>query len=203
MRWLKKRFRACFNPHNLTRIHLKDSIDRHGFSVGDYSYGAPAIRWWGEKVTLSIGRYCSFADGVRIFLGGNHRSDWVTTYPFSNLPSLWPEAPKTAGMSSSRGDVTIGSDVWIGSQATILSGVAIGHGAIIGANAVVTRDVAPYAIVAGNPAREIRKRFSDAVIARLLDTAWWERDREAIAPLITLLQSDRVEELLAALAEKG
>ncbi len=198
MSHLKKRLRKLANPHNRTHLHLKHYVEEHGFEVGDHSYGAPIIRWWGEDATLRIGPYCSFADDVSIFLGGNHRTDWVTTYPFSGLPELWPEAPAMDGMSSTRGDVTIGADVWFGSMSLVLSNVTIGHGAVIGTHAVVTSDVAPYAIVAGNPAREMRKRFPEPVIAALLETAWWTLPRTDIIALIPLLQSNRVEEFIAA-----
>lgn len=198
MRYLRKRLQKWRNPGNLTRLHLKDYVDKHGFDIGDFSYGAPTIRWWGEKVTLRIGRFCSIADGVRIFLGGNHRTDWVTSYPFSGLSRLWPEVAANPEVVMSRGDVRIGADVWIGSQATILSGVTIGHGAVIAAGAMVTRDVSPYAIVAGNPAREVRKRFADAQIEALLKTQWWELSRGEILPLIPLLQQGDVEAFVTA-----
>lgn len=198
MSYIKKKIRKFTNPRNLTHLHLKDYVEKHGFEVGDHSYGAPTIRWWGEKVSLHIGAYCSFADDVQVFLGGNHRTDWVTTYPFSGLPKLWPEAPAQNDMTATRGGVTIGSDVWFGSRSLILSNVTIGHGAVIGAQTVVTSDVAPYAIMVGNPAREVRKRFPEPVIAALLETAWWTLPRAAIIELVPLLQSNRMGEFIAA-----
>ena len=135
---------------------------------------------------------------VEILLGGNHRVDWATTYPFSALTGLWPSAPETDDYHGSRGDVTIGDDVWLRSGAIILSGVTIGSGAVVAAHAVVTRDVPPYAIVGGNPAKIIRYRFDDETIAALLNSRWWDLPRERIATLIPLLQSDRVKELIAA-----
>ena len=92
----------------------------------------------------------------------------------------------------------IGADVWIGSGAVILSGVTIGPGAVIGARAVVARDAAPYAVVAGNPARQVRKRFDEAAVAALLETEWWTLPDGKILPLVPLLQSPRIEELIAA-----
>ena len=91
---LRKHLGRPRNPHNLTRLHLERYVERHGFEIGDHSYGAPKIRWWGEEARLTIGRFCSFADHVEIFLGGNHHADWVTTYPFPSFPARWPKAPR-------------------------------------------------------------------------------------------------------------
>jgi hypothetical protein len=101
------------------------------------------------------------------------------------------------GHDATRGDVTIGHDVWIGSQAMIMSGVSIGHGAVIAARAVVTKDVAPYAIVGGNPARELRKRLPEVDIAALLDVRWWDLPTERVKALLPLLMSENVGELVA------
>lgn len=123
-----------------------------------------------------------------IFLGGEHRHDWVTTYPFS---ALWDQARSIPGHPRSKGDVIIGHDVWIGYGATILSGVNIGNGAVVGAKAVVTKDVPPYAIVAGNPARIVKFRFTPRQINRLLAIAWWDwPEGEIIAALPLLLHTD-------------
>ncbi|MCB8822089.1 CatB-related O-acetyltransferase [Microvirga rosea] len=195
---LRHRLKNWRNPHNQTNIHLARLVDRYGFDVGEFSYGRPKVRFPESGKKLTIGRYCSFADKVEILLGGNHRMDWTTTYPFSALRELWPTAPQTDDYHTSRGDVTIGNDVWLGSGAIILSGVTVGHGAVIAAQAVVTKDVPPYAIVGGNPAKVIRYRFDEPTIQGLLDSAWWELPREKIAVLIPLLQSDRVRELIAA-----
>jgi acetyltransferase-like isoleucine patch superfamily enzyme len=119
---------------------------------------------------LTIGRYCSIADKVEILLGGDHRLDWVSTYPFAAMQGLWPDADAPADYHVSRGDVTIGNDVWLGSGCIILSGVTVGHGAVVAARAVVTRDVAPYTVVAGNPARPLRQRFDPDTVAALLGT---------------------------------
>ena len=186
------------NPHNQTRLHLARAANRHGYDIGEFSYGYPKVRFPESGKRLTIGRYCSIADKVEILLGGNHRTDWGTTYPFSALRDLWPLAPETGDYHTSRGDVTIGHDVWLGSGAIILSGVTIGHGAVVAAHAVVTKDVPPYAIVGGNPARIIRHRFDEATVAALLDARWWDLPPERVATLIPLLQSDRIRELIAA-----
>ena len=199
---LWQRLRRGGNPNNQTSIHLAALIKRWGHEIGDYSYGHPKVRFSETGAKLRMGRYCSIADKVEILLGGDHRLDYATTYPFTALPGLWPSARGLEGSHATKGDVTIGHDVWMGSGCMILSGTTIGHGAVIGARTVVTRDVPAYGIVAGNPGRLIRIRFPDEVVARLMAAAWWDLPREEVVPLIPLLQSNRVEELLAALAER-
>jgi chloramphenicol O-acetyltransferase type B len=117
------------------------------YKIGQCTYGIPEVITFGDDATLEIGSFCSIAKGVKIFLGGEHHSDWVTTYPFYRL---WPGAPKF-DVSTSKGPVSIGSDVWIGTDVKIMSGVTVGHGAVIGAGSIVVQDVPPYAIVFGNP----------------------------------------------------
>jgi virginiamycin A acetyltransferase len=177
------------NPQNLTRIHLAHLIQRHGYHIGGHSYGRPKLRFPGGTARLQIGRFCSIADGVEIMLGGNHRMDWITTYPFPEFGSTWSLASPRNDHQTTRGDVTIGHDVWLGSQCMILSGVSIGHGAVVGARAVVTRNVPPYAIVAGNPARIIRMRFDEAQVTAVLKMAWWDWPREKIEANLPLLMS--------------
>lgn len=193
-----RRLRNWRNPHNETRIHLQDLARRHGFTVGEFSYGRPKVRFPESGAKLTIGRFCSIADRVEILLGGNHRIDWISTYPFAAMTGLFPTAAGLQGHHASGGDVVIGHDVWLGSGAMILSGVTIGHGAVVAARAVVTREVPPYAVVGGNPAKLIRSRFDDATVAALLEAAWWDLPRGELEPLIPLLQSARVEEFLTA-----
>lgn len=163
------------------------------YDIGDWTYGTPTVLSWGEDARLKIGRFCSIANGVEIMLGGEHRSDWVTTYPFS---VFCKDAEGFTGHPKSKGDVIIGNDVWIGTGALILSGVKIGDGAVIGARSVVTRDVAPYAIVAGNPAKLLRLRFAEEVVGELLRIAWWEWPLEKIAEAWPLLLSDKICEFI-------
>jgi acetyltransferase-like isoleucine patch superfamily enzyme len=162
-------------------------------TVGDYTYGQPRIRWLMAGRKVVIGKFCSLAPEVEIFVGGNHRPDYVTTYPFAALPSDWPGAKGET--PTSKGDVVIGNDVWIGTGARILSGVTIGDGAVIGAFAVVSKDVSPYAVAVGNPAREVKKRFDDATIKKLLKLEWWNWDEAKIRRNLEVLSSPDVEKL--------
>lgn len=168
------------------------------YVIGNHTYGEPTVRQFDQSTQLIIGRFCSIGERVTMILGGNHRSDWITTYPFPAFQKTWPEAATIKGHPASKGDIIIGHDVWIGFGATILSGVTIGSGAVIGAHALISSNVAPYTIVAGNPAREIKKRFDDSTIADLLQLAWWDWPEEKIRANIPLLCSNRLQELLAA-----
>jgi acetyltransferase-like isoleucine patch superfamily enzyme len=197
---LRRFVRSGGNPHNLLALNHRSDASRHGDHFGAHSYGRIRIRRWGEGTRLSVGKFCSIADDVTVFLGGNHRSDWVSTYPFSDFPAIWPDSAGHPSTLSTRGDVVIGHDVWIGAGATILSGVTIGHGAIIGAEALVTRDVPPYAIVGGNPARVLKLRFPADDVATLLELAWWDFADAAVSQLAPLLQGGDVAALAAAAA---
>lgn len=161
--------------------------------IGEHTYGTPQIFEWGEGASLTIGDYCSIADDVKIFLGGNHRIDWISTYPFS---VLWAPEGQIPGHPATKGNVTIGSDVWIGHGATILSGVDIGSGAVIGANAVVSQTVLPYAIVVGNPAKTVKYRFSENHVQSLLNIEWWNWPEQKIRENIKLICSSDVDALL-------
>lgn len=174
----------------------RDHIIGQNYVIGDHTYGEPTIRQFDQTTRLIIGRFCSISDQVTIILGGNHRSDWVTTYPFSAFTDTWPEAATIKGHPASKGDIIIGHDVWIGYGATILSGVTIGSGAVIGAQAVISRDVASYAVMAGSPALEVKKRFDDTTIVRLLQLAWWDWPEEKIRINLPLLCSSQIPQLL-------
>lgn len=165
-----------------------------GFEIGKYSYGVPRVVFPDGK--LKIGKFCSIAWNVTIYLGGNHRLDRIALYPFSPLDGRWPEAAGLEKPLTTKGDVTIGNDVWIGSDVIILSGVTIGDGAIIGAGSVVTGDVEPFTVVAGNPAKFITKRFSDEVIEKLLEVRWWDWPEEKIRRNTHVLCSGDIEKLL-------
>ncbi|MBN2212543.1 MAG: CatB-related O-acetyltransferase [Sedimentisphaerales bacterium] len=176
-------------------FYTRDALAGKGYDIGEHTYGRPRVHAWGEeKATLKIGRFCSIARHVSILLGGNHHAGRISTYPFGKFPDRWPGAAASGDISYSKGDVIIGNDVWIGEGAVILSGVTVADGAVIGAHAVVTKDVEPYAIVAGNPARVIRKRFDDNTIARLLEVKWWDWPEEKITRYADLLSSERLDE---------
>jgi len=179
-------------PWYFTNLYLTGE----NFDIGDYTYGMPKILSWGEGSRLKIGRFCSISAQVIVFLGGNHRIDWVTTYPFMEFEGEWPEAKDIAGHPATKGDVVIGNDVWIGWGTTIMSGVTIGDGAAIGARAVVTQDVEPYSIVGGNPAHLIRKRFDDETIRMLLEIRWWDWPLDRINDNLKILMSNNVSGML-------
>lgn len=158
------------------------------------------IRSWGEGAMLHIGSFCSIADRVEIFLGGNHRTDWVTTYPFGHINQDiydW----HGEGHPATKGDVHIGNDVWLGSQCTILSGVTIGDGAVVAAKSVVHKDVPDYCIVAGNPAKVIKQRFTKEQIEAIKKNPWWEMPDEEIQELLPLLCSGKINDFIAKISE--
>ncbi|MFC3079703.1 type B chloramphenicol O-acetyltransferase [Phenylobacterium terrae] len=138
---------------------------------------------------LIVGSFCSIGSGAAFIMAGNqgHRNEWISTFPFFHYP-YEPRFENAADGYLAAGDTVIGNDVWIGSEAIIMPGVQVGHGAVIGTRALVTRNVEPYEIVGGNPARGIRKRFAADEIAMLLEMAWWDwpdPDLRAAVPLIT------------------
>ncbi len=176
-----------------TNIFMNKNKTYKGFDIGDWSYGQPKVYSWGEGSTLKIGKFCSFADGVIIIVGGEHRVDWITTYPFSEL---FEKAKLFKGHPKSKGDIKIGNDVWIGMNALILSGIEIGDGAVIGAGSVVLKNVEPYAIVGGNPAKLIRYRFDEQIITKLREIAWWNWPLSKIEEAWPLLLSSNINDFI-------
>ena len=148
--------------------------------------------------SLRIGKFCSIACGAKfLFASANHTQASVSTYPFPIFFEEWDlDIGDVTSAWDHKGDIVIGNDVWIGYEAVVMAGVTIGNGAIIGARAVVTKDVPPYMIVGGVPAREIRRRFSDDVIARLLELKWWDWPAEQIQRNIKNIQAGRLDLLL-------
>lgn len=153
----------------------------------------PEVHDWNEGSTLRIGAYCSIASSVHIYLGGHHRIDWVSSFPF---PAFTDEATHIADHVGTRGDVEIGSGVWLCSQSIILSGVKIGHGAVVAAGSVVSRDVEPYSVVAGNPARHVRWRFDERQRAALLEIAWWNWTEQEVRQSTHLLCSAQIDDFI-------
>ena len=183
-------------------IYVKPTIQNPNIIVGDFTYIAD--REFESHVThhydfigdrLIIGKFCQIAAGVEFVMNGaNHQMNAVSTFPFYTLEG-WNMKPPAMEDLPIKGDTVIGNDVWIGQNAVILPGVKIGDGAIIGANSVVGCDVKPYTIVAGNPAREIRKRFDEEMIALLLTFRWWDKPVDEINSLIPVLTSSDMEKI--------
>lgn len=175
-------------------INVKPSVQNPNIIVGDFTYFADKdfesrvthhYEFLGDR--LIIGKFCQIAAGVEFVMNGaNHQMNAVSTFPFYIFEGWEQNAPPLRELPL-KGDTVVGNDVWIGQNSTILPGVHIGDGAIIGANSVVASDVAPYTIVAGNPARPIRRRFDDELIALMEQFCWWDKSVEEINALIPLL----------------
>jgi len=181
--------------------------------IGEFTYGADVIKieWAIPSKNrkdgsfgvpkLKIGKFCSISiDNVKVHLGGNHRSDWISTYPFY---AGWPHGNTFNEFEHSseeypitNGDVIIENDVWICDNVTIMSGVTIGNGAIIAAGSHVVKDVKPYSIVGGNPANHIKYRFSSEVIEKLLEIQWWNFTNDRVNKIVPLLCSQDIEKFL-------
>lgn len=145
---------------------------------------------------LVIGSFCSIGSGAAFIMAGNqgHRNEWISTFPFFFMPEV-PEFENAGNGYLPAGDTVIGNDVWIGSEAIIMPGITVGDGAVIGTRALVTKNVEPYAIVGGNPAKTIRKRFDDDSIAMLLEMKWWDWPAEQLKAAMPLMTSGNVADL--------
>lgn len=183
-------------------VYTKDCLTGENYDIGEFTYGHPNVFMWDNSTRLHIGKFCSIASDVTILLGGNHRTDWVSSYPFNVLSKPFPNASPIKGHPATKGDIWIGNDVWIGYGATILSGVHIGDGAVIGAKTVVTKDVAPYAIVVGNPGRMVKKRFDEKTIAALLEIGWWNWDEKQINDASHLLCNSDIHSFIDKYSNK-
>lgn len=164
------------------------------YDIGEWTYGEPKIGDPGQGARLKIGRYCSIGGNVTILLGAGHRTDWVTTYPLhAGLSCVINPDPE---ISRENGSVIIGNDVWICEGVMIMGGVTVGDGAVIGAGSIVTKDVSPYSIVAGNPAKQIRMRFPDDDIAALMSIKWWDWPDKKVRDNITQLYSNDIKSFI-------
>ena len=191
-------------------IYLKSVITDPNISVGEYTMYNDFVhdpREFEKRNVLYhypvnhdrliIGKFCSIACGAKfLFNSANHTMRSLSTYPFPLFFEEWGlDVKDVAGSWDNKGDIVIGNDVWIGYEAIILAGVTIGDGAILGARAVVTKDIPPYTIVGGTPARPIRKRFSEEDIDRLLQLNWWDWPKERIAENISAIQTGDIKHL--------
>ena len=183
-------------------IYVNPTIQNPNIIVGDFTYIADSefeshitnfYPWSRDK--LIIGKFCQIAAGVEFIMNdANHQMSAVSTFPFYTLEGWDMDAPAASDMPF-KGDTVIGNDVWIGQNAVILPGVNIGDGAIIGANSVVGSNIAPYTIVAGNPAKVIRKRFDEELIDLMLRFKWWDKSITEINELIPILTSSDLEKV--------
>ena len=174
--------------------------------VGKYTYGHKDItlKWENDNAKVYIGNFCSIAYPTTIYLGGNHRTDLITTYPFGHIHNdvLHNDVFNNfdgKGLSNSettKGNVIIGNDVWIGSGVTIMSGVTISDGCIIATNSHVVKNTQPYSIYGGNPAKLIRYRFTEEIIEKLLKIKWWDFDDDLLNENLPLLMDNDINKFV-------
>lgn len=196
-----------------TSCFLKNVITAQNISVGDYTYyddSTDPTSFERDNVLfnypefgdrLIIGKFCQIASGTKFIMGpANHRLSSVTTYPFNVFGGLWSErTPPHMSQLPHKGDTVIGNDVWLGRESIIMPGVKIGDGAIVAAYSVVTKEVPPYAIYGGNPAKFIKFRFDDELIDLLLRFRWWDLASEQLVEFLPLLcdpDLERVKKVL-------
>jgi acetyltransferase-like isoleucine patch superfamily enzyme len=170
---------------------------------GKHTYGQQHIKIhsWNEGTRLVIGNFCSIGGNIHVFLGGNHHTDWVTTYPFGHVQQHIFKNANGVGHPVTKGDVIIGNDVWIATNVTIMSGVTIGDGAVVANNSHVIKNVEPYTIVGGNPAKFIRNRFTPEQVQQLLEIKWWNWEDEKINRFTSLLCNHDIDEFIRVAKE--
>lgn len=180
MDWRRRRETANAYIRSYLPANADPQVLPRGVEVGRHTYGYDAETFpiYTEGARIRVGAFCSIGPGVRIHGGGRHALARVTTFPLNAM--LFDRAKRNAQDDLETGPTVIGSDVWIGQGAIVLAGVDVGDGAVIGAGAVVSKPVAPYAVVAGNPAQLVRYRFEEQTRARLAAVAWWDWSDEQI-----------------------
>lgn len=195
-------------------VFLRPLVQSATIEVGEYtyydSYDDPlaferdAVLYGFGPERLVIGRFCAVASHVRFLMpGANHADRGPSTYPFGIFGAGWASTMDVVMSAPSRGDTIVGHDVWLGYSALVLPGVRIGHGAVVAAASVVARDVPPYAIVVGNPARVVRSRFSEEDVERLLRAAWWDWPIALVTEYARTIMTGTAAELERIAAEHG
>lgn len=191
-------------------LYLKNVITDPNIEIGDFTFYNDFVNdpkdfeknnvlyhYPINRDKLIIGKYCSIACGARfLFNSANHTMRSLSTYPFPIFYDEWEHGIWADKAWDNKGDIVIGNDVWIGYEAVIMAGVTIGDGAIVGTRAVVTKDVPPYTIVGGVPAKPIRKRFSEDVIERLLNLKWWDLSPETVCKIIKDIQEGDIDSVM-------
>lgn len=194
-------------------VYIKNIITSKNIIAGDYSYYDDEIDgcnfeknvlyhfdFIGDK--LIIGKFCAIASGVKFIMNGaNHQIDTISTFPFYIFGDDWAKVIPDKEQLPYKGDTIVGNDVWIGYESVIMPGVKIGNGVVIASKSVVTKDIEPYSIVGGNPAKLIRKRFDEEQINRLERIAWWNWTIEDITQSLPLITNTNIEELEKAAAK--
>lgn len=202
------------NPHPMAGFpqvcYIKNTVKNPKILVGDYTYYDDPEDSEGfernvlyhydfSEDRLIIGKFCAIARGVKFIMNGaNHKISGISTYPFQIFGNGWERVMPGPGDLPNKGDTVVGNDVWIGYDALIMPGVRIGDGSIISSRSVVVSDLPPYSVAGGNPAKVIRRRFDDEVIADLLGIAWWDWDAEKITRNLERIVSGDVEALRRA-----
>lgn len=170
--------------------------------AGSYTYGQGNIRIItnAPNTKVKLGKFCSIATEIKAYLGGNHRVDWITTFPFGHTATDTFNVGNITGHPATNGDIIIGNDVWLGTGVTIMSGVTIGDGAVIAAHSHVVKDIEPYTLAGGNPARPIKLRFEQRIVDALMELKWWDLEVDVIKTIVPDLclepNYDKLQELI-------
>lgn len=174
------------------KIDKNINISGQKVFVGKYTYGYEHVEIvrWDEDIKIKIGRFCSMSYGLKLFCGGNHYAKHISTYPFGKIFKGHLLIPDNLDVVYTNGDLIIGNDVWIGRDVTIMSGITIGDGCVIATNSHIVKDLEPYGIYGGNPAKLIKRRFSNEIIDELLEIKWWEYDDNTIEKIYPYLISE-------------